>query len=388
MVSHTMQGGCSCENAPGLRVKYSNMEIAAAVAPRPQILVAATGDWTKMTLKVEGPAIEKIYDLFGAADRLRYVLFDFGHNYNQTSREAVYSWFGQWLLHHPDPASLHELPYQMEREADLRVFPDDKLPDDALPKDKFIESLKQAHREQWQTLVPDGKASFKKFKRMTLPAWKHTLQLEWPPSTDGGSERVASKRSRSLVVLAAVGDGNNRRHELASQLRRQACEVFPLSVPASRITASQFTNFFTGYNRTELQLGVGFLAKNCASLKKAGKKRPLVLCAGGRAGLWAMLAAPAADAVVADCDQLDVVSDAALLAPDLFCPGIRNIGAFEGAAMLAAPHPLLLHNTGDKFPTDAIRATYHALGASKKLRIESRKLNDDEIAGWIARAGQ
>ncbi len=33
MVSHTMQGGCGCENAPGLRVQYSNMEIAAAAVP-------------------------------------------------------------------------------------------------------------------------------------------------------------------------------------------------------------------------------------------------------------------------------------------------------------------------------------------------------------------
>src|ERR1051325_3805965 len=30
MVSHSMQGGCSCENVAGLRVDYSNMEIAAA----------------------------------------------------------------------------------------------------------------------------------------------------------------------------------------------------------------------------------------------------------------------------------------------------------------------------------------------------------------------
>ena len=30
MVSHTMQGGCSCENMAGLRIEYSNMEIAAA----------------------------------------------------------------------------------------------------------------------------------------------------------------------------------------------------------------------------------------------------------------------------------------------------------------------------------------------------------------------
>src|SRR6267378_804070 len=102
MVSHTMQGGCSCENAPGLRVEYSNMEIAAAAVPRPQVLVAATGDWTKATLTVEGPAIRHIYELFHAPERLSYVRFDFGHNYNRTSREAVYGWFGKWLLKGPD----------------------------------------------------------------------------------------------------------------------------------------------------------------------------------------------------------------------------------------------------------------------------------------------
>ena len=33
MVSHSMQGGCSCENVSGLRVEYSNMELAAAAVP-------------------------------------------------------------------------------------------------------------------------------------------------------------------------------------------------------------------------------------------------------------------------------------------------------------------------------------------------------------------
>ena len=85
MVSHTMQGGCGCENMPGLRIEFSNMEIAAAAAPRPQILVGASGDWTRTMLTVEGPAIARIYDLFGQPEKLRYVRFDFPHNYNQTT---------------------------------------------------------------------------------------------------------------------------------------------------------------------------------------------------------------------------------------------------------------------------------------------------------------
>jgi Acetyl xylan esterase (AXE1) len=387
MVSHTMQGGCSCENAPGLRVEYSNMEIAAAPAPRPQILVAATGDWTKTMPEVEGPAVQRIYGLFGEADRLRYVQFDFGHNYNQTSREAVYAWFGKWLLNDPNPESLKEQPYQMEPAKDLRVFPDGKLPDDALPMDRFTESLKQEHREQWQALVPHNKTSVKNFKRAVFPAWKHTLQLEWPPSNVNKPKDVSANGGKPLIVLAGLDDEQSLKSALSSRLQDQS-RIISLSIPEEHNPPDQFKDFFTTYNRTELQRAVGFLVNHCYRSPRTRKHLPLVLCGTGHAGLPALLASPAADAVVADCDQLDATSDAALLAPDLFCPGIRNIGTFEGAAMLAAPHPLLLHNTGDKFPTDAIRTIYRVLGASDKLRIETRKLSDQEIAEWIAKVGR
>ncbi|MGN6699375.1 MAG: alpha/beta hydrolase family protein, partial [Thermomicrobiales bacterium] len=46
MVSAHMQGGCLCENPPLLRVATTNVEIAALAAPRPLLLVSATGDWT------------------------------------------------------------------------------------------------------------------------------------------------------------------------------------------------------------------------------------------------------------------------------------------------------------------------------------------------------
>src|SRR4051812_10795494 len=114
MVSHSMQGGCLCENSPGLRVDYSNMEIAAAPAPRPQILVAAAGDWTKDTPTIEGPSIEKVYRLFGQPQKLRYVRFEGPHNYNQRSREAVYEFFGKWLLHAENPETVKEAPYEKE----------------------------------------------------------------------------------------------------------------------------------------------------------------------------------------------------------------------------------------------------------------------------------
>ncbi len=150
----------------------------------------------------------------------------------------------------------------------------------------------------------------------------------------------------------------------------------------------QFADFYTTYNRTKLQERVRDLLAVCTAAGSGADPRgprsfDVILWGTGHAGLWALLAAPGAGAVVADCANVDVTNDEALLAPDLFCPGIRNIGTFECGAILAAPHPLLLHNTGENFTTDALRSAYRALGASDKLRVVAAPLPDDELVKWL-----
>ena len=429
MVSHTMQGGCLCENAPGLRVEYSNMEIAAAAAPRPQILLAATGDWTKDTLTVEGPAIEHIYQLLDAQDRFRYVRFNFGHNYNQTSREAVYRWFGKWLLKQPDAASPKEEPYQKEPDADLRVFPDGKLPDDALTEARFVESVKNLHRAQWESLRVRDEAGLEGFKQLMQPAWRHTLHIEWPARVARcraeGVREIEGFTAAALRIDALEGDASilasywappgiltnpapkvvvicNGRSDgplpdaaarpagLPLALLQHGLAVLVVDRFSTGVPPNQFTNFYTTYNRTKLQERVRDLLTVCAVAGSVADPRgprffDVTLLGIGPAGLWALLAAPGSGSVIADCDQLDVASDEALLAPDLFCPGIRNIGAFEGGSILTAPHPLLLHNTGAAFPTDALRSAYRAIGASNKLRVVAAHLPDEDLVSWILR---
>ena len=56
MVSDSFQGGCVCENAAGLRLGTDNVEFAALCAPRPMMLVGATGDWTAKTMTRAFPA--------------------------------------------------------------------------------------------------------------------------------------------------------------------------------------------------------------------------------------------------------------------------------------------------------------------------------------------
>ncbi len=430
MVSHSMQGGCLCENAPGLRVKYSNMEIAAAAAPRPQILIAATGDWTKDTPTIEGPAVEAIYRLFDATDRLRCIRFDSGHNYNQTSREAVYAWFDRWLLHQPEAPSSPEMLYQKPPDTELRVFPGDQLPADAVTDEQLIAWLITQRRTQLATLQPRSKKGFGQFRELMLPLWRHTLQVEWPQSStrvsfkpvraglgyaatdllirrDGETETIAAVRFQpekrptagrfqpKLVVLAhtngaaAYLDATGDPQGLARQLLDAGHGVLVITQFSPAPSVDPFANHFTTYNRTLLQHRVRDLLSAIASVRMPGMETNssprVVLCGEGRAGLWALLAAPAADAVIADCAGLDPSDDQAWLAADRFCPGLQSLGGFEAAALLAAPHPLLLHNTSQDLAGGSLSAGYRAIRASRKLLLERAADREQSIPRWLDR---
>ena len=95
MVSAIMQGGSPCENAPGLRVGTYNVEVASLMAPRPMLLVSATGDWTHNVPRDEFHRVQSIFELYDHKSDVEVVQIDAPHNYNQASREAVYDFFAR-----------------------------------------------------------------------------------------------------------------------------------------------------------------------------------------------------------------------------------------------------------------------------------------------------
>src|SRR5687767_2130236 len=131
MISLHMQGGCVCENQPGLRLETTNVEIAGMIAPRPLLMVSATGDWTKNTMELEYPAVKRIYALAGAEDRVEGVRFKADHNYNRDSREAMYAFMGRWLQKAPGGERRAERDFTPEMPQDLLVFHGRAMPANA-----------------------------------------------------------------------------------------------------------------------------------------------------------------------------------------------------------------------------------------------------------------
>ncbi|MFT5853076.1 MAG: dienelactone hydrolase [Verrucomicrobiales bacterium] len=121
MVSTSMQGGCTCENATLLRVGTGNIEFAALFAPKPQGMSAAD-DWTKEMSTKGFPELKKLYALLGAPDKVMlHDRTEFKHNYNQPTRLAMYHWFNQHLaLGHAVP--IEERDYQRLTREQMSVW--------------------------------------------------------------------------------------------------------------------------------------------------------------------------------------------------------------------------------------------------------------------------
>jgi len=324
MISLHMQGGCLCENLPGLRLDTNNVEIASTIAPRPMLMISATGDWTKETIEVEYPAVRSIYQLFGAEDRVQAVRIDAEHNYNKASREAMYAWMARWLNGRPAGDRIAERGFTVEPLQRLLVFYDRPRPlntaSSAQVSERWIESAKS------QLATPDV--------RQRLVALRSALGYAFDVAA-----RVAPPPPRRPVTVLIDRSDPLLERELS---RRGFRPVQMRFTPFDESAAAKVRHFET-YNRTPA-------SQRVADIVGALHEHPgAAVVAQGSHALAAILAAAIAQpsAMVLDVGAFDTSSDEDFLA-QLFIPGLRRAGDLQTAAR-SLPSTTVIHNAGSRF---------------------------------------
>jgi len=183
MVSTSMQGGCTCENASLLRVGTGNVEFAALFAPKPQGMNTAN-DWTRELATKGFPDLQKAYALYGAQDDVMLHRGEhFPHNYNAVTRSAFFTFLNRrFKLGFPSPV--------IERD---------------------YEPLSREQLTVWDTAHPAPRAADPEFERGLLA---------WLTDDAGKQLRKAAATSEGLrqVVLPAVETIIGRTYESAGDV--------------------------------------------------------------------------------------------------------------------------------------------------------------------------
>ncbi len=427
MISAHMQGGDVCENAPNLRIDTNNMEIGALMAPRPMIMVSATGDWTKNTLQVEYPAVQGIYRLLGAEDKITAVQVKAEHNYNKESREYVYRWFGKWLLGKTYGEGAIEKDVSPERPADVLVFYGRPLPAEARTARQIAEEFISRAAAQIDNSKPTDAKSWDAYKTAFEPALRYSLMASWPDPKDveafalqpvqkpawrvirfflgrkGREDRVPAtmwlpggktpvRRAILLVHPAgaeALEQGGAPGGLLLSLLKAGSSVLIPDTFNTGRASFQRTDkrNFFTTYNRTDDANRVQDILTSLSYLTGQTAGVPIKVAGFQTAGLWCLLARGLgqSDASFAvDAAQFDAASDEAYL-KTLSIPGIRRAADFRTAVLLNLNSALWIHNASETFPSAWIQSVYESLGRFGKLKIQVDAASDTALLDWLVR---
>jgi hypothetical protein len=320
-----------------------NVEIAAMMAPRPMLMVAATGDWSRNTPREEYPAIHGIYELYDRAVNLQTVQIDAPHNYNQQSREAVYKFFGKHVLADSNEADFKEKKVRVEKLEDMLALHNRTLPEGALTFEGVRAEWIKLSKEQVDAITD---------RRELRELLAYALTAEWPAkvtsqaegqkivlSRAGRSDRVPGIRIEGSGTPALVVDPDGaesaRNSPEVQQLTRAGRSVLLIDAfqtGSAMGKREQSVRHFLTFNKTDDANRVQDILTALAYLHTPNVR----LVGKGKAAVWCLFAAAVAEQTV-DL-QVDLAGFAGSdkdFIDSFFVPGIQRAGGLRAARVAA-----------------------------------------------------
>jgi dienelactone hydrolase len=421
MVSHHFQGGCSCENSPLLRVGTDNVEFAALFAPKPLMLVGATGDWTSQIMERGVPEIRAVYRLYDAEENFTAVVHKADHNYNQASRESVYAFFRRHLWNEPGTV-VQEKPFTGEDEKTLSTWdPEHPRPASTVNPEQLqdylrgvvqrqVAAFKPATADQWDRSREVIRTALRTIVGTELsepqaPAIDVTLfGAEHAPGWRTGRTRVGTTEIWALVptrrpvpaatviahpagIQVALVDPSVK--TLIDGLQKRGEAVLLVEPFMQRDTAAiarrQSSPYFATYNRTALAERVIDVLNATAAARQISKRVNLVGLEA--AGPWVLLAQPLAGKIhrtAVDAQKWEWPA-ALPVAHEMALPSVHRYGGMKAFVALAAPSPLFIHNYG---PLDLtwVRGAYDVdagRDSAKLLRTSMPAVPVSDVLAWL-----
>ena len=427
MVSDSFQGGCVCENAPGLRIGTDNVEFAALAAPRPMKLVGATGDWTARTLTNALGSLQMVYAQTGAATHLSAEVIDCPHNYNQTSRNAIYPFMSHWLLGVDDPQAVKEGTLKIEDPKDLFVFNDaHHYPSDAREPAQVEDDLIRSLSDSLNRLAPgDDTTSWEASRPLLAKILRVRLAMESVAPRETSAKEVR-RVSRDNLTIVHYSVGRQRRGDVVPVVKLVPAKAngrstvlmttrgkADLIASDGKVTAvvqalldrgqvvvgfdqmgvgeafdptSRFgqTSYFDCYNKTLPAEQAQDLATVVSWTRALADIREVSLLGTSPVALLALPELDGLARTFIDLGGFDDQAPSARIPASLDLPGLFQFGGLKSAAALCSPKPLRVVGVPESFNVGWAERAYRLDDAAANLRVDRTSVEPVEMARWLA----
>lgn len=364
MVSASFQGDDACEIAPGLRTGTNNVEIASMIAPKPMLLVSATGDWTKHTPMVEFPAITAIYRLFGHGEMVSCAHIHSSHNYNRQSRESVYAFFNQYLLNEPPDGSSAESETINFRPRDLLIGKDAP----PIPNDRPM--VFDLWKEQMRGL--NSLLSMSQL-RGRLNA---VLGSQWPRQVhaalqngsrivlerDDSGEQVSAQwiaRPGITALVIVGGQISDPISDLPKEASLLRIEVYQAGTQKHSHTTDPA---FLTYQRSDDCNRVQDILTSIAYVRQSGRERITLICTGHAEALCMLAAAVSPVPVSLKIDGTFPAGSDDEIARSVFIPGLQHAGGIAAVRALISASEVSAANGASSLPLFDLPSIFGAKG--------------------------
>jgi hypothetical protein len=430
MVSTEMQGGCVCENCSYLRQFTGNIEIAGLFAPKP-LGMSGANDWTLHIEKRGLPELKALHKLYGVEDKVMAKCFpQFDHNYNQVSREVMYTWFDKHLgLGNKEP--VREKPFEPVPPAELSVFDEQHpRPKDAATAERLRQLMAEGSDKQIAALMPKDAASLAEFRRVIGTALRVMIHDLLPTKADVETQVVGPKEEKDGLawrkfLLSRKGEGEQvpalgvrgpefdgtviiwvhpegksslfrdgklvpaARHAIDRKAAILALDVFGTGEyhGAKMPTVDgKFAGYTFGYNRPLLANRIHDILTAIAMSKGRAETKTIHLVGFDKAGPWAALARSLCGDAVArtavDFDQFRF-EKVRTTSDEMMLPGGLKYGGLPALTALAAPGELFVHNHRGTGAGKWLQGTYQAAGEPGRLKREPEKVAAEKVVEWL-----
>jgi hypothetical protein len=257
---------CVCEVLPNALTFSEEGDVLGLVAPRALMVINASRD----AIQFSPPEAEKsvaramaIYQLFGAPEKLRHVVFESGHDYSKPMREAMYGWMTLHLKAEGKGDPIPEPEHRIEKPEDLACYSDpNDRPKGFLTPPLFagkvgrelvarVDKWVPDHPQMWEATANHVHALLRDLLGPITAAEKPTVRLSDPhvdgrmPITltiDAGIELRGSVVNLGLrgakarcLVIHSDGEEAARAHSVVKELAGKSWSVLTASL---RLTGS------------------------------------------------------------------------------------------------------------------------------------------------------